>query len=437
MLRENILLALESLRLNKMRAILTMLGIIIGIASVITIMTVGNGLTKGVSDAMQSLGGNNISIYIEEKDMAYEEGGNEEEGTGEEPVFGTVEETYGMTDDDFFTAEMIRDLCDHYPDEIQAISVEEGLGSVSCTYNNQSQIANLTGVTAGYFYANNLTMIRGSYFSDQDLDRGSNVVLISDKFAKTLFGDVDRAMGSTFECTVDGQHLEMMVTGIYQYQKDTMMSTLIMGEADNAQMYMPLKAARMIYGEESGNQYYWFDIVTKQGVDSESFAQTAQKYLADTYYYDNQYVQPSAFSMTSIVDEMSGVMGKITLAISAIAAIALVVGGIGVMNIMLVSITERTREIGTRKALGATNASIRMQFITEAIIICLLGGVIGIVIGSALGMIATAVMGALSGPTPFSILLSLGVAMAVGIFFGYYPANKAAKMNPIDALRYE
>ena len=434
MLRENILLALESLRLNKMRAILTMLGIIIGIASVITIMTVGNGLTKGVSDAMQSLGGNNISVYIEEKGMEEEEA---DEGTGEEPVFGTVEQTYGMTDEDYFTAEMIRDLCDHYPDEIQAISVEEGLGSVECVYNDKAEAANLTGVTAGYFYANNLTMVRGSYFTEQDLDRGANVVMISDKFAESLFGDVDRAMGSTFECMVYDQHLEMTVTGIYQYQKDTMMSSLIMGEGDTAQMYMPLKAARLIYGEDSGNKYYWFDIVTKQGVDSESFAQTAQQYLTDTYYRDNPYIQPSAFSMSSVVDEMSGVMGKVTLAISAIAAIALVVGGIGVMNIMLVSITERTREIGTRKALGATNGSIRTQFITEAIIICLLGGVIGIVIGSALGMIATAVMGALSGPTPFSILLSLGVAMAVGIFFGYYPANKAAKMNPIDALRYE
>lgn len=434
MLRENILLALESLRLNKTRAILTMLGIIIGIASVITIMTVGNGLTKGVSEAMQSLGGNNISVYIEERGAEEE---TEAEPTGEEPEFGTVTQTYGMTDEDYFTAEMIRDLCDHYPDQIQAISVEEGLGTVECSFNDKTEAANLTGVTAGYFFANNLTMVKGSYFSDQDLNRGSNVVMISDRFAESLFGDVDKAMGASFSCNVNDQTLDMTVIGIYQYQKDTMMTSLIMGEGDTAQMYTPLKVARMLYGEDSGNRYYWFDIVTKQGVDSESFAQTVQQYLEDNYYRDNPYIRPSAFSMTAIVDEMSGVMGKVTLAISAIAAIALVVGGIGVMNIMLVSIMERTREIGTRKALGATNGSIRMQFITEAIIICLLGGIIGIAVGSALGMIATAVMGTLSGPTPFSILLSLGVAMAVGIFFGYYPANKAAKMNPIDALRYE
>ena len=178
-------------------------------------------------------------------------------------------------------------------------------------------------------------------------------------------------------------------------------------------------------------------MVTKQGVDSESFAGEMQTWLTEIYYKDSRYAKPSAFSMSTVVDEMSGVMSNVTLAISAIAAIALVVGGIGVMNIMLVSITERTREIGTRKALGATNGSIRMEFITEAIIICLLGGVIGILLGTALGLITTAVMGAATGPSLFAILLSLGVSMAVGIFFGYYPANKAAKMNPIDALRYE
>ena len=432
MLRENILLALESLRLNKMRAVLTMLGIIIGIASVITIMTVGNGLTKGVSDAMQSLGGNNISVYL---DWTEEE--TEEEDTGEEPVFGTVETSYDMEEEDFFTAEIIRDLCDHFPDEIQAISVEEYIGDAECRYQNNSAAANITGVTTGYFYAKNLNILYGSYFSDEDLNRGNNVVMISDQFAESLFGNAADAMGKTISFQMNEQDFELVVTGVFEFQKDTMMSSLIMGETDTAQIFTPLLFARSVYGEDSGDQYYWFDIVTKQGVDSAQFAEEVQTYLKDTWYADSENINPSAFSMATVTDEMSGVMNKVTLAISAIAAIALVVGGIGIMNIMLVSITERTREIGTRKALGATNGSIRLQFITEAIIICLLGGVIGILIGTGLGMAATAIMGALSGPTPFSVLLSLGVAMAVGIFFGYFPANKAAKMNPIDALRYE
>ena len=134
---------------------------------------------------------------------------------------------------------------------------------------------------------------------------------------------------------------------------------------------------------------------------------------------------------------MSEMMGTITTAVSVIAGIALLVGGIGVMNIMLVSITERTREIGTRKALGATNANIRTQFIVEAMIMCLIGGIIGIICGILLGSLGAKILGYAASPSISSIIVSLGFSLAIGIFFGYYPANKAAKMNPIDALRYE
>ncbi|MDE6674237.1 MAG: FtsX-like permease family protein, partial [Acetatifactor sp.] len=139
----------------------------------------------------------------------------------------------------------------------------------------------------------------------------------------------------------------------------------------------------------------------------------------------------------SMVEIVSQMMSTITSAIAVIAGIALLVGGIGVMNIMLVSITERTREIGTRKALGAPNSAIRMQFIIESIVICLIGGFIGIVLGVVLGMGAANLLGAAATPSVESILLSLCFSMAIGIFFGYYPANKAAKMDPIEALRYE
>ena len=134
---------------------------------------------------------------------------------------------------------------------------------------------------------------------------------------------------------------------------------------------------------------------------------------------------------------MSTMMGSITKAIAIVAGIALLVGGIGVMNIMLVSITERTREIGTRKALGAPNSSIRMQFIVEAVVICIVGGIIGIIIGVTAGVLLANALGTPAAPSVFSIILSLSFSMAIGVFFGYYPANKAAKMDPIEALRYE
>ena len=137
------------------------------------------------------------------------------------------------------------------------------------------------------------------------------------------------------------------------------------------------------------------------------------------------------------MDSINFMIGTIQLALAVIAGISLVVGGIGVMNIMLVSITERTKEIGTRKALGATNSSIRMQFITESVVICLIGGIIGIVLGVVLGTVAVKVMGYEAAVSMQSVIIAVAFSMAIGVFFGYYPANKAAQLNPIDALRYE
>ena len=142
-------------------------------------------------------------------------------------------------------------------------------------------------------------------------------------------------------------------------------------------------------------------------------------------------------TLTSMTSMLTDMLGTITLAISIVAGIALVVGGIGVMNIMLVSITERTREIGTRKALGATNSSIRIQFIVEAMIICLIGGIFGVIFGVSSGMLLSKILGYPASPSISGIIISLIFSMSIGVFFGYYPANKAAKMNPIDSLRYE
>jgi len=141
--------------------------------------------------------------------------------------------------------------------------------------------------------------------------------------------------------------------------------------------------------------------------------------------------------MESMIETVDDMMDTLSIAISVIAAISLLVGGIGVMNIMLVSVTERTREIGTRKALGATNADIRMQFVVESAVICLVGGILGILLGAVLGYVGSSLLEAPAFPTIGSIALAVGFSLAVGIFFGYYPANKAAKMDPIEALRYE
>ena len=151
----------------------------------------------------------------------------------------------------------------------------------------------------------------------------------------------------------------------------------------------------------------------------------------------NRLLDSQRIDLASLLDSMTSMMSTVSLGISAIAALSLLVGGIGVMNIMMVSVTERTREIGTRKALGAPASAIRMQFITESVILCLIGGFIGIVLGLALGTVLSNVVGYAAKPSIAAILIAVGFSMAIGVFFGYYPANKAAKLDPIEALRYE
>lgn len=176
--------------------------------------------------------------------------------------------------------------------------------------------------------------------------------------------------------------------------------------------------------------------MTSTDTDSTEFLEKVENFF-EQYYAKNENYQISAYSMESIISSMTDMLSTISLAIAIIAGISLLVGGIGVMNIMLVSITERTREIGTRKALGATSGSIRLQFIMESVVICLIGGFIGIVLGITLGAVAAGFMGYAASPSVTGIIFSVSFSILIGIFFGYYPANKAAKMNPIEALRYE
>lgn len=425
---ENVRLALSSLWANKMRSLLTMLGIIIGIASVITIITLGNAITGTVTDSMQSMGANNITIGLQQKT---EEAETNEEGA----VFGTVENPkVNATESDYFTKEMLENLCATYPDKILAISASESVGIGQILEDTLYADVTVTGVSLGYFVANEETMLAGRYFNDNEMENSEMVAIVSDKVVNNMFaGEVNDALGSQIQVFVNNTYVNYTIIGVYEYEESGFGFSSA-AEADiNTTMFIPLNSA-MSQNHTTG--YSSLTIVTTEGVDVNEFMDRMEQFM-NVYYRNNLNFEVGAYSMSSILDTMTTMMGTITLAIAVIAGIALVVGGIGVMNIMLVSITERTREIGTRKALGATNSSIRLQFIVEAVTICLVGGVIGILIGIAGGSLGASLLDATATTSLNSIFLSLGFSMAIGVFFGYYPANKAAKMDPIEALRYE
>lgn len=426
MIIENIRMALTSLKANKSRAVLTMLGIIIGIASVIAIMTVGNSLTLSVSSAMQSMGANNITVSVQRESSETDE---REDGI----VFGSVSKTRDVTEDDYITDEMVYNLLQDYSDSIEAISVSESVGSASVKSGKNTASIQVQGVSLGYFTANEITMVAGNKISSQESIGAKNVALVTDRFVDDLYGiSYTEAVGKDFSVEMNGQTVEYTIVGIYEYEESALGLT---SSSDNVTTtcYIPLTTAQDF---NHSKNYSSISVVAKVGVDSEELATRIETYLKG-YYRSNQYFTVGAYSMASMVSTLNDMMGTITMAISIIAGIALLVGGIGVMNIMLVSITERTREIGTRKALGATNSSIRMQFIIEAMIICLIGGIIGIIFGVTLGTLGASILGYSASPSASSILGSMAFSLVIGIFFGYYPANKAAKMNPIDALRYE
>ena len=427
LITENILLALAGLKSNIMRSLLTMLGIIIGIASVIAIMTVGNSITVMVNTQMQEMGANNLTVGVSAKSTS-------EESTTSGLRFGAGNRRT-MDSDDYLTDDMIDSFLEEYGENIKYTLLSSTVGNGTAIDGDLYAYVNVVGYNEDYMDYTSLDLLAGRTFIEKDYENAQKVCIVSDYFVNNMFsGSTSDALGSSVEISINGKYYTYYIVGVYEYDASTWSSDST--EDTTTDLYIPYDTARnQLHTTNEG--YSSITLVTAIGVDSESFADTVESYFNTMFYSNNEDYEVTVTSMASMIESMTSMIGTIELALAIIAGISLLVGGIGVMNIMLVSITERTKEIGTRKALGATNGSIRLQFITESVVICILGGFVGIVLGVVLGSVAATYMGYSASVSISAVIVAVAFSMAIGIFFGYYPANKAAKLNPIDALRYE
>ena len=437
---ENIKLSLSNLLANKLRSILTMLGIIIGISSVIAIVTIGDSLANSITNEMSGVGGRNINVYLNQKNLNQgsentnlNEGIEEDENIDDEINFSDYVEP---TEKDYITDEMLADYKIALGSEIEGISLSENAGNIDITNGKNKANINIFGVNNGFFKVENIKLLEGRFIQDKDLKDLRNIAVVSDVFVDDYFGKkytYNDVVGKSFEVTIGKNMIRVYICGVYEFDKSSL-GTNNGQKLMTTGMYIPISVVKKINNLKNG--YESITILPSINANIDAVVNKTNDFFA-AKYKNNEHIVPMAVSVESMMKAANEMINSVKLAIGAVAAISLLVGGIGVMNIMMVSITERTREIGIRKALGASRGVILIQFVIEAIIICVIGGLIGITIGIGLGAIGARLIGYPVKPNMSSILGAVMFSMSIGVFFGYYPASKAAKLNPIDALRYE
>ncbi|WNS45207.1 ABC transporter permease [Paenibacillus sp. MMS20-IR301] len=415
---DNLLLALESLRANKLRSFLTMLGIIIGISSVISIISLGNVVTASVTNQMQGLGVNNVTVGVHLR--------SEEAPSPYDETLSAVQ----PKDKDRFSMQQIESMLANYPD-IEAISLTEELGRGKARIGRKYSNMSLIGVNPGYSRVNNIKLLQGRTISDADVQGNRSVIVISDQTAQALYGSSGSAIGGNVSVYMERAIKQFTIIGIYRYEQSQFMTSSSRDIETNG--FIPVTSAKK---EAAFKNFAMITIMPHKNTDINLITGKLDTYVKHLTQSNSDW-EGYAFNMQSEVESMTTMMRTLSVAVAVIAGISLLVGGIGVMNIMLVSVTERTHEIGVRKALGARDHQIRQQFVAEAMMLSLVGGIIGIMIGLLAGAGGALLMNTHAVFSPAVIGGTVLFSMSIGVFFGYYPANQAAKLNPIDALRYE
>lgn len=384
---QTIKLAIKNIKSNKLRSALTMIGIIIGISSVIVLVGLGSGSTKQITSQVQSLGTNLISANTS--------------GSGSKQ----------------FTLDDVKDI-----EQIQGVAEAAPIISANTTVkvDKNSQSASVTGTTSNFLDIRNMTISEGRFIADLDVDYRGKVAVLGSDIAEQLYGFTD-PVGKDID--IKGNTYE--VIGVLKSQGSSM------GNNTDDMVIIPSTTAIGLAGTRNVQNVY---IKSSNNSNVDLVTNEVNQYL--TSFFKSTDNSNRVMSQKQLLDTMSSITSTMTYLLGGIAAISLIVGGIGVMNVMLVSVSERTKEIGIRKALGGSRKDILIQFLIEALVLSSLGGAAGVLFGLAIGWAVTAFGMSMAFSIPI-VIIAFSFSLAVGIIFGMFPAYKASKLKPIDALRFE